>query len=484
MMNPTELLDPAVSAWLGDALLQSTLVLALALIANRLLVRRPAAWRHALLLAAAIAVPLVFVFSAILPAWKLPRSESLSGIFEARPVDTQHSIIIGAARAQPVGDDHAGSPAAQQASIGAGSQPAPGRSVGGILLLGWLLGVFAILVRLGLGILALGRIRATTGAPPWLLAVVVREARRCGLGSVPRIVFLGETVMPMTWRIRRHVIALPKSAAAWSAGRLRRVLRHEFAHIRRDDCRTSWLAEACLAVLWFHPFAWCVRREFDHACELASDDLALGRCPHGQERDHYAQDLLEIISKHAQHRRRSRGVGLALALAMADRCTGMRDRLDAILDPARDRRPVSRQARRWAVPVWLVGIAGIATLGACRTTQPESPKVEDGLAGEALTSHVAVQVRAVEVEDGEFLEKLFRAKREGSSFTGVVSAEDLETILAKLRARGSEVKSMPTIVTRYGKAGTTKQTREVIYPTRYDPPDVVAAEGGDQTDST
>ena len=468
-MNPTDILPVSTTAWLGDALLQSTALLGLALIANVVLARRPASWLHAVLLAAAIGVPLLFSLSAILPAWKLPHSAALSGVFNAQAIEVEHSISLGAPGADSMA---AGIGGVTQSSspVGATSLlPARNFFVEAVLLL-WLLGTLVVLARLFVGILVLGRIKGVADRSPELLDLVAREARRCGLVTTPHVLLLVDAAMPMTWRIRHHVLALPVTAVEWPVEKLQRVLRHELAHIQREDCRSAWLADACLAAVWFHPFAWLLRRAINRTREAACDDLALGRRPDGNARGDYAQDLLEVVAHHARQRRRA---GLAFALAMASRRSGIHVRLDAILDPSRDRRPLPRRARLWATPVWLLGLAGLATLGACRST--DEVKTNKAAAPVADTSsHVSVQIQTVEVDDAALLEKLFRAKREGGSFTGVISADDLKVVLAKLKASGAEMKSMPTVVTRYGKSGTAKKIREVIYPTKFDPPEMAA----------
>src|SRR5690606_2997108 len=54
--------------------------------------------------------------------------------------------------------------------------------------------------------------------------------------------------MPLAWGVCRPVIVLPTGAEDWSEERLRVVLLHELAHIRRWDYITSVLCEVSCAL--------------------------------------------------------------------------------------------------------------------------------------------------------------------------------------------------------------------------------------------
>ena len=370
--------SPASIAWLGDVLLQSSALLAAALIGNLLLRRAPAAWRHALLLAATVGVPALFILSATLPSWKLPNSEPLSAPFQPRPIEIETTVSyeIGA----PV---ESTAPAATPAITLEHETPSPAKTFSPLpwLLVAWFLGTLGIWLRMTVGIVALRKHRGASDRQ--LANVIATEAEQLGITVPPNLVLLDADAMPMTWRLHRHVLALPKTALGWPGEKLRRVIRHELGHIVRNDCRTAWLADACLAILWFHPLAWFVRRALGRAREAACDDLALGSEASGDNRSDYAQDLLDVV---ASHSRKNRGAGLALALAMANKRTGIHRRLESILDPTQDRRAVPRRARRWMAPLWAAGLAGLATIAACRMeTSSSSVSTPPASGGEVIT---------------------------------------------------------------------------------------------------
>ena len=119
-------------------------------------------------------------------------------------------------------------------------------------------GLPAILARLVVGLIGVQwmsrRTEVVTDAP-WLPL-----ARRLAadLGVTPRVAFLRSprATMPMAWGILQPAVLMPADADEWPVERLRIVLLHELAHVRRRDCLTHLLAQAACAVYWFHPLAW------------------------------------------------------------------------------------------------------------------------------------------------------------------------------------------------------------------------------------
>ena len=75
---------------------------------------------------------------------------------------------------------------------------------------------------------------------------VLRELR---LRRKVRLLETEQRLMPMTWGWWRPAALLPAEAAKWERERLRLVLRHELAHVRRGDCLTQALAARGLRAL-------------------------------------------------------------------------------------------------------------------------------------------------------------------------------------------------------------------------------------------
>src|SRR5262249_19156055 len=119
----------------------------------------------------------------------------------------------------------------------------------------WAMGCIAILARLVIGIVAVQwmsrRTEEVTDAP-WLS--LGREWAREG-GVSPRIAFLrsARATMPMAWGIVNPAVLMPADADDWPTDRLRIVLLHELAHVKRRDCLTHMLAQLTCALYWFNP---------------------------------------------------------------------------------------------------------------------------------------------------------------------------------------------------------------------------------------
>src|SRR6185295_16477575 len=104
----------------------------------------------------------------------------------------------------------------------------------------------------------------------------------------------------VTWGLLQPKVILPAAARGWSDQRVRVVLRHELAHIRRGDWVVFLAAEVLRAVYWFNPLVWIacrrVRQESEHAC----DDVVLDAGIDGSD---YAAHLLDLArTLHANRR--------------------------------------------------------------------------------------------------------------------------------------------------------------------------------------
>ena len=351
-------------SWLPviDALLKSTLLLALAGAAALLLRRASAAVRHSVWtigLAGALALP---VLSLALPRWEVP---VVTIEAPGAAMDVEHAAAVTGPAAPPIRRARAASrePAAAR-TLSPPSASAAARSARGIdpllsawpsswpgrLGVLWFAGALAILGRLFLGLLAvqwMSRRTARVTDAAWL-PLARTLAREVGIRSNLAFLQSDRATMPMAWGLVRPSVLMPADADAWPADRLRIVLLHELAHVRRRDCLTHVIAQLACAVHWFNPLVWMAARHARGERERACDDLVLAAGTHGPD---YAEELLAI----ARVRRAGRFPVLVTGatLAMAHR-TQLEGRLIAILDPKLPRSGVSR-----------VRTAAATALGAC-----------------------------------------------------------------------------------------------------------------------
>ncbi len=139
--------------------------------------------------------------------------------------------------------------------------------------------------------------------------------------------------MPMTWGWWRPAALLPAEAIHWDRQRARLVLRHELAHVRRNDCLAQALAAFVCALYWFNPLAWVAAARMRVERERACDDLVVSL---GETRpSEYAGHLLEVA-------RQWSGAPRA-ALPVAKRF-GLEERLRALLDGANHHGEMSARA--------------------------------------------------------------------------------------------------------------------------------------------
>ena len=161
----------------------------------------------------------------------------------------------------------------------------------------WLLGAVALSIRLlaGLGGMYLRRrgSEAVTHTP--LLSLAEEIQREMGIqGEIALRQTVGKSpvCIPVTWGFRRPVLLLPAPMLSWPGERLRMILLHELAHIRRRDWLTQMLTQLTCTLYWFNPLVWWADARLREECERACDDRVLlaGIAP-----PNYAETLLEVI---------------------------------------------------------------------------------------------------------------------------------------------------------------------------------------------
>src|SRR5204863_10057298 len=130
--------------------------------------------------------------------------------------------------------------------------------------------------------------------------------------------------VPMTVGQMAPVILLPPGWREWDEAKLRAVLAHEEAHVRRADWSIGVLARINCCVFWFHPLAWWLKRELALLAEYACDDSVLAQMG---DRRQYAQALLEIAC--AMRSAQGRFVGEAVSMAKGP---NVEKRMQQILD--------------------------------------------------------------------------------------------------------------------------------------------------------
>ncbi len=96
---------------------------------------------------------------------------------------------------------------------------------------------------------------------------------------------------PMIWGWLHPRLALPRRFHQWHEPRLRHVLLHEMAHLRRGDWATTLFAHAVVCLLWPLACVWTLRKQLLWYAEVACDDQVLSA---GVSRPDYATSLLSF----------------------------------------------------------------------------------------------------------------------------------------------------------------------------------------------
>ena len=346
--------------------LKSTLILAVAALAAFGMRRRSAASRHLVWTAAAAALLTLPLLTRTLPALRVPvASTGPTAVFQVFATSTPLN------RAPHVG---------QAPRPTADTQVRPAESTPWIPML-WSAGAIFAVLQMFWAYVVLMRVRRR--ARPFAADEAAVLARTLGIEHPVAILETPRGTMPMTCGIFRPAVLMPAGASEWSPERLRIVLLHELAHIRRGDLATHLLARLALSLHWWNPLAWYAWRAFVKERERATDDLVLAA---GERASDYAGHLLEIARSFQPE-----PATAAAALAMARR-SELEGRLVAILDAGVNRRPAGRRAAVIAALAAVTLAAPFAAVEAQDTSTP--PNVNFRVTSTGQEADIDATIRA------------------------------------------------------------------------------------------
>lgn len=363
-------LSDASAGFLIAVALKGFVVLSLAAAINLLVLRRASASvRHLVWTLALVAIVLLPALTPLTPRWSVPGIPAVPGSAsppangparpdavrprpepapsgepesdareERMPAPERVTPVLVIARDEPAAPYPSAMPSepgsGSEAGAAAGAYALSSSTDSGWAVLVWGLGFLAVSLWVGLGLIRIhvfgrGARRITSGPTVRLLKRLSTER-----GIRRRVTLLqgGPSQTPVTWGVLRPRILLPSTTNDWPSSRLRAVLLHELAHIRRHDCLTQVVARLACGFYWFNPLAWMAAAWLRRERELACDDAVLRAGPLPSE---YAGHLLDL----ARESRSGFPGGVAVAMA---RSAGIGDRLRAVLDAGRPRGAPSR----------------------------------------------------------------------------------------------------------------------------------------------
>jgi beta-lactamase regulating signal transducer with metallopeptidase domain len=335
----------------------TTIIVALALAITSLMRRRSAALRHALLAAgilAAAAAPLLEIVVPKVMVVRVPGLQtSTTPDLKSRPAADSDNALASDADPATVTTSIASPAAASSSRVFSGAALV---SVAILLATIWTIGTVANLLALLLGLLNLRRLMsACSPVQSGLWRDRADElGHRHGLRVPVTILQSDDPALLVACGVLRPAIVLPAGAASWSDERVRIVLAHELAHVRRRDGAVQLAAELLRSLHWFNPLVWMACRRLRQESEYACDDAVLTG---GTDASDYAFHLL-AVARHAR--------GLEQTWAAAPGITHpstLERRIAAMLQPERSRRPLTRRAAIAAAVAATVVIIPLAAAG-------------------------------------------------------------------------------------------------------------------------
>ena len=418
-------------SFLLDVSLKSLPIFAAAWLVCLGLRRASAASRHALRVVTVLSLLYLPAFCILLPRWSVPvlpasaqhhaqtSAPVVSRVEEVaprQPLATEQPPTTGVGKLSPQASPATGSAASMSShapslSASVVSLPLPAAPVVAnprpitsttrrpaftptmtqLILATWLAGVLMILARALIGIVAARRlVRRCQKAISGPLVDAVEQARATLGFSYGVAVWEDssgtEVIVPMTFGLLRPVVLLPYGAASWPAERLRVVMLHEIAHVKRRDWLTTMLAEVTCALYWFHPLVWLSSHRLRAESEQACDDLVLTS---GVQAVDYADHLLEIVRGLTGRRGSMRAV---VTMAQERDLTG---RLKTILAESKNRRAATGRGLAVAVLTTLVIVMPLAAMHL--VTRPNLEKSNGRNATRVATLPGGAQVELVAV---------------------------------------------------------------------------------------
>jgi len=341
-----------------DSTIKISLILLLALAGCALLRRRSASVRHWLLSAAIACAAITPALTLVMPPWRLPIDIDTSTVTTpAEQVRAEtHVSPLQQAHQTPMGRTSAAT--ATSTAISRSTSLSTTSASAFVLRAIWLPGVAISLLLLIAGFARLAAIasRAQRVRDANWLDITNVIARRHGLRRQVVLLQSHHPALLATWGWLRPKVLLPAAAQDWTDHRIRIVLSHELAHVRRGDWPLQMLAEVLRSMYWFNPLLWIVCRRLRHESERACDDEVMGLGVEGAE---YAEHVVDLARAFGAHRRAAIAPP---ALAMA-RSSGLERRIRAMLDGHIDRQPITRRTRLamvGALATFTILVAGIS----------------------------------------------------------------------------------------------------------------------------
>ncbi len=398
-------------------ILKATLILAIARVLLMAMPRASAATKHIVATAALVAVAAMPIATVVVPAWHIV-VEKPAAAAAATETKTGPKSIVGATDAEEGGQTVTVTGGAS-ASIGTAISLAKATGVvpdepltamsramnitqstwKGMIALA--LGGMTLLMfgQMLLGMAGVWHVSKNAEELTQDAALVELDHARdaLALSRDVRLLRSGRISVPVLWGFFKPVLLLPADVVTWPAERLRVVLMHELAHLKRFDGISLIVTRIAVSIFWYHPLAWSLERAGRSECERACDDLVLAG---GTKPSEYADHLL-AIARSMPTFDPFRSVTLAMS-----RKSQLEGRLLSILQPDVARRILSG---RGVAVACALAVAVIIPVSALRLTA-EQPKPQDVAAKAKVEESQTTDAQMTVTPDVEAIEDYLLAK--------------------------------------------------------------------------
>jgi beta-lactamase regulating signal transducer with metallopeptidase domain len=400
-------------------LAKATLILLIARLLLAAMPRAAAATKHMIATATLVGVGLMPILSVVVPAWEIavqrrdpaitqvadPSAGNVAGTTERRATrgsigvrDDESSFSTAVAVVKAVAPEPL--TALENATTIAAA------TWKGIIVLTFGFAALLLLIHMSLGVVGVWYVarNAEELLHDDALLELDRAREELGLKMHVRLLRSSRISVPVLWGVSKPVLLLPPDVVTWPSERLRVVLMHELAHLKRFDGISLIATRIAVSLFWFHPLAWSLERAGRSECERACDDLVLAS---GTKPSEYADHLL-AIARSMPTFDPFRSVTLAMS-----RKSQLEGRLLSILQPHVTRRVFS--GRRVAIACALA-VAVIVPVSALRLIAEPNER----------QAAVSQQPTAEATTSAETKKSIETAKASGSEVTVTPHVESLE----------------------------------------------------------
>lgn len=166
---------------------------------------------------------------------------------------------------------------------------------------------------------------------------------------------------PMLTGLSRPLIIIPD--LYFNETQLKNILLHELTHLRRFDIAVKWLTMIITSLHWFNPAMYFIKKEINHACELACDEAVIANLD-ASEKQAYGDTLIALVSAHKY----PMGV---LSTTMCEEKRSLKERLTAIMQHSQKSRFIIGISVLLLIAVAAGGVLLGAGVGTTSKTPPQ-----------------------------------------------------------------------------------------------------------------